>query len=275
MTEHDDPRVLAHESAAHLQIGNVPVFNGDLNMAVRTCLEWIEAGVGGRVATANLDFLAIARKDMALKRLLAQSHLVVADGAPVAWLARLAGARATRRAGGVDLVTRLLGAGVRRGGLKVALYGATPDVCAVAAQRVEDSYPGVEVVAAISPPFGPRDLQAERHARDTLQQLTPELVLVALGCPKQEQVISDFYEVAPAAVWIGVGGTLDILAGHRRRAPQLMQRLGLEWAARLAQEPGRLWHRYFLRDLPVLASLTPPIVWSAIVRSLARPNSTS
>lgn len=265
-------RPLASASSSHQTVGEVPIFNGGLPEAVRTCLEWIEAGDGGRVATANLDFLAIARRDPTLKRLLAESHLVVADGAPVAWLARMAGASAARRSGGVDLVTMLLRAGVRRGGLRVALYGATPEVCTVASQHLPSTYPGVEVVAAISPTFGPRDLVAEQQARDLLAQRAPELVLVALGCPKQEEVISDFFAVAPAAVWIGVGGTLDILTGHRRRAPRVMQRLGLEWAARLAQEPGRLWHRYLVRDLPVLAALTPPIVWGAIRRSIARTN---
>ena len=101
----------------------------------------------------------------------------------------------------------------------------------------------------------------------TLSETVP-LVLVALGCPYQEQVIARYYEAAPAAVWIGVGGTLDILAGRTRRAPRLLQRLGLEWLARLAQEPRRLWRRYLLRDVPALVAATPACVASGL-RTLA------
>ena len=82
-------------------------------------------------------------------------------------------------------------------------------------------------------------------------------MLVALGCPRQERLIARYFDCAPAALWIGVGGTFELISGRKRRAPAPMQAVGLEWVARLAQEPGRLWRRYLLRDAPFFLRLAP------------------
>ncbi len=265
----DGTREVAGTSPCHFPLGGVAIFDGDIDEATRICVDWIDAGEGGRVATANLDFLALARRNATLREQLSSSHLVVADGAPVAWLARASGASRTRRVGGVDLVESLLGAGTRRGGLRVALYGGEPDISRATAEAIPQRFPGVNVVAAIAPPFRELSPAEEAAERQQLLAAAPELVLVALGCPKQETFIARYYEVAPQAVWIGVGGTLDILAGRRRRAPQLVQRMGFEWAARLAQEPGRLWRRYLMRDLPVLLAVAPGCLASRWSRTRA------
>lgn len=263
-------RSVAADSPVHRDVGGVAIFEGGLADAARLCLDWIDTGDGGRVATANLDFLALARKDVHLRQLLGACHLVVADGAPVAWLARLAGSSLTRRAGGVDLVTALLESSDARGSLRVALYGATPEVAIEARRAIETRHPKAQVVAVLSPPFRDRTPHEEAHDRRELQAAAPELVLVALGCPKQEHVISRYYDAIPSALWVGVGGTLDILAGRRRRAPRLLQRLGLEWFARFTQEPGRLWRRYFLRDLPFLVAVAPRCLWTGLANRVAR-----
>ncbi len=263
-------RPVAADSPAHKEVGGVAIFEGGLADAARLCLDWIDSGDGGRVATANLDFLALARKDTHLRQLLGSCHLVVADGAPVAWLARLAGSRRTRRTGGVDLVTALLESSEAREGLRVALYGATPEVGQEARRVIEARHPNARVVAVMSPPFRDRTPLEEAQDCRELQAAAPELVLVALGCPKQEHVISRYYDAIPSALWLGVGGTLDIIAGRRRRAPRLLQRLGLEWFARFAQEPGRLWRRYFLRDLPFFVAVAPRCLWAGLASRLAQ-----
>ena len=241
----------------HHRVGPVPIFDGAMTQAVAYCFEAIEQRRGTRVATANLDFLALAMGDAALRQRLHSSHLVVADGAPVAALARLVGGRSTRRVTGVDLVHELCREGSARGGLSLALYGGDPEVASEAADRIERSYPGVRVALTLSPPF--RELSEEERARDAraIGAAEPDVVLVALGCPRQEHVIAEYFRAAPQAVWIGVGGTLDFLAGRRLRAPRAVQRLGLEWGYRMVQEPSRLWRRYLLRDLPALARLGP------------------
>jgi N-acetylglucosaminyldiphosphoundecaprenol N-acetyl-beta-D-mannosaminyltransferase len=227
-----------------------------MDAAVNCIFTRLRRGEGSRIATVNLDFLARARTDETLRTDLDASTLVVADGAPVVWLARLQGARQVRRVAGVDLVRELCRAGAAES-LRVALYGSTEDLAAAAAEHLEQTYPGVRVVARVSPPFRPLSTAEHRELLEPLVQAQPGLVLVALGCPRQERIIAEFSGLLPWAAWIGIGGTFDFYAGKRRRAPRFVQRLGLEWLVRLAQDPRRLWRRYLVDDLPELARLAP------------------
>ncbi len=215
-------------------------------------VEAITSGRGARIATANLDFVALARRDATLREDLANSTLVVADGKPIVWLARIAGARRIGRVNGVDLATELLRRGEALGGMRVALYGSTPDISRDAAAWIERTFVGVRIVAQLTPPFRELSEQESLAERARLTAAAPDLVLVALGCPRQERLIARYFDAAPGAVWIGIGGTLDFFAGRRWRAPRFVQAAGLEWAFRLMQEPRRLWRRYLLRDLPTL-----------------------
>ncbi len=237
---------------AHVPVSAVPVFDGTAADALAVCLRAARLRVGARVATANLDFLVQARQDPRLLDDLQGSTLVVADGSPVVALARMAGARRVERTPGVDLAVALCRAGGADSEFRVALYGGRPDTLDIAAERFEALSPGTRVVLRTSPPF--RDLTAEEQdaERAAIREAAPHLVLVGLGCPKQERRIRDYYPAAPDAVWIGVGGTFEMVAGHRRRAAPLVQRLGMEWLVRLVQDPGRLARRYLGRDIPSL-----------------------
>lgn len=242
---------------SHVAVGPLSVLDGGMEEARAFCLEAIRSQTGALVATANLDFVAQARRDEVLRDDLARSSMVVADGAPVVWLARLAGAHAAARVTGVDLVDAVCAAAPEAGGLRVAFYGSTAEIAARAAWAFEATYPGVRVVLRISPPFRPATPEERRADWQRLRDAAPQLVLVALGCPKQERFIAEFAGAAPGAVWIGVGGTLDFYAGLRKRAPRAAQRLGFEWLIRLVQEPRRLFRRYVVNDLPALARTLP------------------
>lgn len=246
--------------AAHVPVGPLTVFNGDMESAADLCVAAIRAGRGLRVATANLDFVARARRDATLRLDLERSSLVVADGAPVAWLARLAGGQATRRVTGVDLVAAICSSASVDSPIRVAFYGGDAAVAKLAAGELERRYPGVSVVIRISPPF--RTLSSDEIRADVsaLVQARPDVVLVALGCPRQERFIAEHFSAIPGAAWIGVGGTFDFYAGRRRRAPKVLQNAGAEWLTRLVQEPRRLWRRYLMDDLPSLARVTPTVI---------------
>lgn len=245
-------------------VADIPIFNGSAEEAVAACLSL--ASLGGRVATANLDFFALARRNEELRRHLRESSLVVADGMPVVWLARLSGAKRIRRMAGVDLVAALFRA-ERAIPLRVAIYGSTAEICDLAAPVLHDLGSGARVVHRAHPPF--RLLtEAEREAdQQALRAADPDVVLVALGCPAQERLIAEWYSIAPGALWIGVGGTFDFFAGVRRRAPGFTQAIGFEWVVRMAQEPRRLGRRYLLRDLPALIALVPGCVATRIGNS--------
>jgi N-acetylglucosaminyldiphosphoundecaprenol N-acetyl-beta-D-mannosaminyltransferase len=243
-----------------VDVGGVPIFDGDLAGTVAFCEARRKEGLGTRVATANLDFLALARKDARLRHLLNSATIVVADGAPVAWLARVAGAKRVARVAGVDLVGALCAAGDPASPLRVLIYGSSPEIAGPAAEELARRWPGIVVSDVVCPPFRPLRPAEIEADRARIAAAAPHLVLVALGFPAQEQLAADWFEAAPTATWVGIGGTLDFYAGHRRRAPRWMQRTGTEWLARLAQEPRRLWRRYLLRDLPALVAIAPGVV---------------
>lgn len=259
----------------HVPVGPLAVFDGGMDDAVGFCVEAVRSGSGARVATANLDFIALARSDALLREDLAHADLVVADGTPVVWLARMAGARRVGRVNGTNLATGLLERAASLGGLRVAMYGSEPDISRDAATWIEQTFPKASVVARLTPPF--RQLTADERAveRVLLSEVAPHVVFVALGCPRQEHLIAEYYEAAPSAVWIGVGGSFDFFAGRRVRAPRLLQAVGLEWAVRLMQEPGRLWRRYLLRDIPALAAVLPGCLAARFSASPADPAMTS
>jgi N-acetylglucosaminyldiphosphoundecaprenol N-acetyl-beta-D-mannosaminyltransferase len=229
-------------------VGRVPVFAGPAGAAIEECLSRIATDRGGRVATANLDFLAIARGDREALALLESCDLVVADGAPVAWLARFVARTRVERLAGVDLTLEILRAAAP--GLRVAMYGGEESISAAAAAELQRRHPGTQIVLRHCPPY--RALSAPEIEEDlrAIREARPDLVLVALGFPRQERLIAEYQRSAPNALWIGIGGTFDFIAGKRVRAPGPLQALGMEWLVRLAQEPGRLWKRYLLRDLP-------------------------
>lgn len=252
----------------HVIVGNVPIFDASPESVLELCRRRIQTETGTRIATANLDFVAIARRDETLCQHLHRSHLVIADGKPVAALARLAGAARTVRVAGVDLVHQLLH-NHELPELRVAMYGAS-EHASLAAETAFASYPRVSVVERIVPPFRALTVAEEELERQRLREAAPHLVLVALGCPRQEGLISAYFEEVPSATWIGVGGTFDFFAGTRKRAPRWVQDSGCEWLVRLAQEPRRLWRRYVLRDIPTLAMVAPAAGGAALRRRLRR-----
>jgi N-acetylglucosaminyldiphosphoundecaprenol N-acetyl-beta-D-mannosaminyltransferase len=236
-------------------IDGIRLHAGKREDALARCLELIRTSAGGKVATANLDFFALARRDPELRGYLNDSTLVVIDGAPIAWLARLLGAASAERYAGVDLVADLCRSAVPERPLRLAIVGSTADVAGPAMRTLADLSAHVEFVLVDHPPFRALSESEVAEYRKRLRLARPNLVLVALGCPKQERLIAEWSVFAEEALWVGIGGTLDFFAGKRRRAPRWVQRIGAEWVIRMAQDPRRLAHRYLVRDIPALLSI--------------------
>jgi N-acetylglucosaminyldiphosphoundecaprenol N-acetyl-beta-D-mannosaminyltransferase len=223
-----------------------PVDNLDMPETLDRIEEMITTGrLSGKyhqVVTANTDFLVKARKDTELRKIIQQADLCTADGMPLVWGARLLGVPLQGRITGADLVP-LLAKRAAQKGFSLYFLGAEPGVAAQAAQILQDRYPGLQIAGIESPPFQPIDkTQPEILAR--IRAANPDVLLVAFGNPKQEKWIARFGAEIKVPVMIGVGGSLDFIAGKTRRAPRWMQNSGLEWFYRLVQEPRRLWQRY-------------------------------
>jgi N-acetylglucosaminyldiphosphoundecaprenol N-acetyl-beta-D-mannosaminyltransferase len=195
------------------------------------------------IATVNVDFLMQAFSDPELHEILLSADLVVADGAPIVALSECFGPRLRERVTGSDLSPRLAKACANRR-MSVFLLGAAPGVASEAARVLKGRYPSLRVAGTYSPPkAGLRELDhAEMLSR--LEAAAPDLLLVALGAPKQEKFISRSLARWRVPLAVGVGGTLDFLAGVQWRAPKCVQKIGMEALWRLCTDPLRLMGRY-------------------------------
>lgn len=218
-------------------------FVGDLEQASMRVLERVETGNGGYVCQANAHVLVTACNNEAVRRALDAAWVIHPDGWPVSWLARRLGASRATRIAGAELMSRLfeLGAPV---GLRHYLFGSTPEVIKVLRDTLSVRHPDALIVGALSPSFGQQ--VGERALRDveTIRSAKPDIIWCALGAPKQELWMSRYALLVSPAVVIGVGAAFDFHAGTKRRAPEWMQRNGLEWAHRFWSEPRRLARRY-------------------------------
>jgi N-acetylglucosaminyldiphosphoundecaprenol N-acetyl-beta-D-mannosaminyltransferase len=220
------------------------------NVTMTEAVERIEQMIASRephyVVTPNVDFLVQARGDPELRRILLQAHLVLCDGTPLVWASRLLGNPLPERVAGSDLVPLLIRIAVEKN-YRLFFLGASPEANAQAVARLKTLHPTLHI-AGYSPPFKPLIEMDHEEIKRRILDARPDLLLVAFGCPKQEKWIAMHYRSLGVPVTIGVGATIDFLAGHMERAPLWMQRTGTEWIFRLLQEPRRLFRRY-LADL--------------------------
>lgn len=187
---------------------------------------------GGLVVTLNPEMVMRARRDSEFRAALETAALLVPDGIGVVRAIRRRGHAGATRVGGADMLMAYLPEAIRRGH-RLALAGAGPGVAAVAARRLRDRFPGLEIVAADAGDPDPALAGRLRAAR-------PDMVWAAFGHGRQELFLQRHLGAIGAGAGVGVGGTLDYIAGRARRAPALLRRAGLEWAWRLLLEPWRL-----------------------------------
>jgi N-acetylglucosaminyldiphosphoundecaprenol N-acetyl-beta-D-mannosaminyltransferase len=213
------------------------------------------AGSGGWVATPNVDICQRVRREPALRELVRGATLVVPDGMPLLWAARLRGAPLAERVTGSSLIFSLTSAAASAG-RSVYLLGGDPGVPDLAGRELARRYPELRVAGAYAPELGfEASPEAMALIRERLGQARPDIVYVGLGFPKQERLIAELTAVLPGAWFIGCGAAIPFAAATLPRAPVWMQRSGLEWAFRLLKEPRRLFRRYLVDDAPYAAYL--------------------
>ncbi|MBF1687107.1 MAG: WecB/TagA/CpsF family glycosyltransferase [Selenomonas sp.] len=195
----------------------------------------MDTRAGVMVATANAEMLMRATHDEELRRILNASALVVPDGAGTVWAARHLGHAMPERVAGYDLAQELLRCAPAEG-RRVYFFGSAPGVAEKAKAKAEQLYPGIEIVGVRNGFFSPADNAA---IIAEIRAARPDLLLVALGVPKQEKWIAAHLAELDVPVAIGVGGTLDVMAGVMKRAPYWMQRAKLEWLFRGLMQPKR------------------------------------
>jgi N-acetylglucosaminyldiphosphoundecaprenol N-acetyl-beta-D-mannosaminyltransferase len=241
-------------SRPRLDLFGVQIDRVDRSAALERIRGFLETGSAHQVVTVNLDFVYLAEQDATFRATINEADLAVPDGMPLIWLSHVMGSPLAGRVTGVDLVDACCQM-ANEAGVGVFFLGGTPAVAKAAAERVRELYPGL-VVNGHAPPFGPMSKEEDDRIVAMIREARPGFLFVALGAPRQDLWIRDHRARLDVPVSMGVGCVLDLLAGTVRRAPRWMQTSGFEWSYRLMQEPGRLWRRYLVDDLPLFGRLS-------------------
>jgi N-acetylglucosaminyldiphosphoundecaprenol N-acetyl-beta-D-mannosaminyltransferase len=191
---------------------------------------------------SNVHMIVEAYKSLEFRKMVNQSNFAFADGMPLVfalkWLYRIQ----QDRIAGMDFMADVLKACEARK-LSIFFYGSTPEILASLQLYVTKKYPTLHLAGMISPPFRELSMEENDSMIDQINASATNIVLVGLGCPKQETWMAKNSARIKACL-LGVGGAFALYAGNAQRAPQWMRNVGLEWLYRLSQEPGRLFLRY-------------------------------
>lgn len=203
----------------------------------------IQSGFHGWLCTVNVSIMMMMRGDSRLQAFVDRASIVVADGQPIIWCTPWFGLPLPERVTGVDLVEAICGRAVQQN-IGIYLLGSTTDNVGKLAKRLRDEFPGVNIEFS-NGYFS--DEEAPLRA-DHIKASGAKILLVGMGVPRQEIFIEDQLERSGVNMAIGVGGSFDVLAGLRSRAPVWIQKIGMEWLYRLVQEPRRLFKRYLVTN---------------------------
>lgn len=221
----------------------VECFAGSLEQAAAETVARARSGAGGYVCLCSVHGVVFSHHDPELREALAGAWRVLPDGYPVAWMARRTGARQALRIAGTDFMSAVFEQG-QDAGLRHFLFGSTPEVLARLESRLLERFPRAEIAGSLSPSFTPLDPEEARRDLERIAAASPHLVWLGFSTPKQDLWMSRYAAGLAPAVALGVGAAFDFNAGTKVRAPEWMQRAGLEWLHRLASEPTRLAGRY-------------------------------
>lgn len=217
------------------------------NVTLDESLAWIaaraKAGRSSQIVTTNLDFILQAWRDPEMHRIHHEADLVVADGWPPVAFSKFLGPRLKERVAGSDIVPRLA-AVARDHGLSIYALGGKPGVAKEAMRILQERSPGLRVAGCGSPPLATLLDMDHAAIRREISDARPDILLVAFGAPKQDKWIRMNSPRIGVPVSLGIGGSLDFIAGAQKRAPRWTQAIGMEWFWRLATQPTRLFRRY-------------------------------
>lgn len=209
-------------------------------------VDWIlacaAAGESRFVAYCTVHMIMEAFDAAEFRGLLAEADLVNPDGLPLVWMQKLQGARGAQRTTGPDTLPMICEQAARDG-VAVGFYGATPETLVRLTTGLRERFPALRIAYEYSPPFRALTDEEDEVVVREIVASGARVVFVGLGCPRQERWCHGHRGRVPA-VLLAVGAAFDFHAGSVERAPVWMQRIGLEWLHRLAQEPRRLAWRY-------------------------------
>lgn len=242
----EDLVVLESKATAPKEVPTVDLF--DLRVKAATMedvLDRVDCAIATRsqlnIGVINAAKIVNMRKDSELRDAVLSSDAIYADGMSVVWASRVLGQPLPERIAGIDLMYEIMNRGQEKA-YRVFCLGARQEVLDKVNVEFGRLYPGTIIAGSRHGYF---DLEDEEEIANMVRDARPDVLFVAISSPKKERFMAKWTNVMDVPVVHGVGGSFDVVAGLVARAPEIWQRLGLEWLYRLKQEPGRLWKRYF------------------------------
>lgn len=229
-----------------IKILNVNVDCVNLDEAMQKVEEFVLEQKPHHIVTANPEIIYASNYNPELLGIVNHAALVTADGTGVVWASGQLGRHLQERVTGIDLVYKICEKAPQKG-WKLFILGSAPGVADAAADNIRKMYPGVEIVGTQHGYFKPEE---EPEIVEIIKKSTPDVLFVALGAPKQEFWISKYMDELQVPVMLGIGGSMDVLSGNVKRAPEIWQKMNLEWLYRLLSQPSR-WKR--MLNLPKFA----------------------
>lgn len=204
------------------------------------------------VVTPNVDHIVRLEKDVELQKVYKNASLILTDGKPLIWISKWYKTPIKEKISGSDLFPKVCELAANKN-YTMYLLGAAEGVADTAAKNLMKKYPGLNVVGTYSPPFGfEKNEQEMNKIKTQIQEVHPDILIVGLGCPKQEKFMYYHCKELGVPISFGLGASIDFEAGNIKRAPKWLSNHGLEWLYRFSKEPKRLFKRYFVDDLKII-----------------------
>ena len=237
---------------ARMKFMNTEIDNLTMQETLQAIDQLIKEDGNSYVVTPNVDHIVQLETDKELQDVYANAALILTDGKPLLWIAKLYGTQIKEKISGSDLFPLLCDMAAKKK-YKMFFLGAAEGVAAKAAENLKKRYSGLQVAGTYSPPYGfEKDALEIKKIAEMIKEAQPQILIVGLGCPKQEKFIWNNREYLNVPVSLGLGASFDFEAGNIKRAPRWMQKCGFEWLFRITQDPKRLFKRYIIDDMKII-----------------------
>ena len=237
---------------SRLKFMNTEIDNLTMDEALHEIEKLIKAGNASYVVTPNVDHIVQLETNEDLQKVYANASLILTDGKPLLWISKWYGTPIKEKISGSDLFPLLCKLAAQKG-YKMFFLGAEKGVAATAAKNLSKKYKGLNVIGTYSPPFGfEKDIDEIKKIVSMIKETKPHILVVGLGCPKQEMFMYNYCKELEVPVSFGLGASFDFEAGKVKRAPRWMADHGLEWLFRITQDPKRMAKRYIINDSKIL-----------------------
>lgn len=237
---------------ARIKFMNTCIDNLTMSETLNEIDKLIQKKICSYVVTPNVDHIVRLEKDEELQKVYKNASLILTDGKPLIWISKWYKTPIKEKISGSDLFPRVCQLAANKN-YTMYFLGAAEGVADTAARNLMKKYPGLNIVGTYSPPFGFEKNEKEMNKiKAQIQDVHPDILIVGLGCPKQEKFMYYHCKELGVPISFGLGASIDFEAGNIKRAPKWMSNHGLEWLYRFSKEPKRLFKRYFVDDIKII-----------------------